>query len=273
MSAKWKRIEKSRPGLLTVGQTARIVGVSPSTLRLWENVGLISPNRSAGRYRLYDSELLGVLKRIKYLRDVKRLSVPGIKQELGKQPRRAKRETSDQPDVGTRLRQMRKRLGIGLVEAAEKAKISPGFLSAVELEKANPSVATLQRLTAVYNTTVLEFFDLPHQNGRLIRREDRRVLRTNPGIAMELLSIGSKMLECMLFRVPPKSGSDGAYSHAGEEFIYMLSGELEIWLDETESYSLGPGDSFWFESSLGHRWFNPSDDEAVLIWVNTPPTF
>ena len=71
-------------GLLTVGETARILGVSPSTLRLWENVGLVSPARSHGRYRLYSPELLDVLKRIKYLRDVKLLNLPGIRQALGK---------------------------------------------------------------------------------------------------------------------------------------------------------------------------------------------
>jgi quercetin dioxygenase-like cupin family protein len=159
------------------------------------------------------------------------------------------------------------------VQAAQRAKISPGFLSAIELSKANPSIATLQRLTSIYDATVLNFFDLPRQSGRLIRSAQRRSLRTESGVAMELLSIGSRMLECMLFRVPPKAGSDGSYSHAGEEFIYMLSGELEIWLDETESHVLRAGDSFWFESNLGHRWFNPSAQEAVLIWVNTPPTF
>src|SRR5579864_4955097 len=74
------------PRYLTVGQTARILGVSPSTLRLWENVGLISPARSSGRYRLYNHELLSVLKRIKYLRDVKKLSVPGIKKALNHNP-------------------------------------------------------------------------------------------------------------------------------------------------------------------------------------------
>lgn len=73
----------SRAGFLSVGQTARILGISSSTLRLWENVGLISPARSTGHYRLYDPEMLGVLKRIKYLRDVKKLNVPGIKDALG----------------------------------------------------------------------------------------------------------------------------------------------------------------------------------------------
>ncbi len=257
-----------------MGQTARILGVSPSTLRVWENVGLVTPTRSEGRYRLYNSELLDVLKRIKYLRDVQRLSVPGIKQMLGREVRRpAKPKSKEDPDVGLKLRKMRKSFGIGIVEAARRAGVSPGFLSAIELSKANPSVATLQRLTAVYNTTIIDFFDLPRESGRLIRPEDRRMLRTESGVEMELLSIGGKMLECMLFRVPPKSGSDGAYSHAGEEFIFMLAGELEIWLDETESHYLRPGDSFWFESNLGHRWFNSSTEEAVLLWVNTPPTF
>jgi DNA-binding transcriptional MerR regulator/quercetin dioxygenase-like cupin family protein len=266
--------KKAHPGLLTVGQTARILGVSPSTLRLWENVGLISPARSEGSYRLYDSELLDMLKRIKYLRDVKRLSVPGIKQMLGEElETRFPQAGKPQPEIGSKLRKMRKSFGMGIVEAAKRAKISPGFLSAIELSNANASVATLQRLTAIYNATVLDFFDLPRQSGRLIRAEERRSLKTNSGVEMELLTIGNKMLECMLFRVPPKSGSDGAYSHAGEEFIYMISGELEIWLDETETHSLRSGDSFWFESHLGHRWFNPSEEEAVLVWVNTPPTF
>jgi DNA-binding transcriptional MerR regulator/quercetin dioxygenase-like cupin family protein len=273
-SSKGERPKNSQIGFLTVGKTARILGISASTLRLWENVGLISPARSAGKYRLYNSELLEVLKRIKYLRDVKKLSVPGIKQMLGTSlPKPVPTQPNGTADIGIKLRQMRQRLDLGIVEAANRAKISPGFLSAIELSKANPSVATLQRLAATYNTTVLEFFDMPKHSRRLIRPEQRRTLTTESGVCIELLSIGTKMLECMIFRVPPKSGSDGSYSHAGEEFIYMLEGELEIWLDEWECHTLQPGDSFWFESNLGHRWFNPTEVEAVLIWVNTPLTF
>ena len=50
---------------------------------------------------------------------------------------------------------LRKKRGLGVVEAARHAKISAGFLSAIELSRANPSVATLQRLAATYGTTVL----------------------------------------------------------------------------------------------------------------------
>ena len=62
MNALMKRTRARTPGarvgLLTVSETAGILGVSPSTLRLWENVGLITPARSNGRYRLYSPELL-----------------------------------------------------------------------------------------------------------------------------------------------------------------------------------------------------------------------
>ena len=262
------------PRYLTVGQTARILGVSPSTLRLWENVGLISPARSSGKYRLYDQDLLIILKRIKYLRDVKKLSVPGIKKMLTDTTSlNGQSSSSRQPDLGSKLRKMRKTLNLGIAEAARRSGISPGFLSAIELSKANASVSTLHRLSATYNTTVLEFFELPNHARRLIRPGHRRVLRTESGVEIELLSVRAKMLEPMLFRVPPAAGSDGAYSHVGEEFIYMLKGKLEIWLGETECHTLEEGDSFLFESNLGHRWFNPSDEEALMLWINTPPTF
>ena len=266
-------LKTSRVGLLTVGETSRILGVSPSTLRLWENVGLISPVRSNGRYRLYSPELLEVLKRIKYLRDVKLLNLPGIRQMLGKTPDQAPADGRRPTEVGRKLRRLRRKSGLGVVEAAKRAKISAGFLSAIELSRANPSVATLQRLTATYGTTVLDFYDLPKQSNHLVRPRDRRAIQTQSGVRIELLSIGARQLESQIFRVQPGAGSDGAYSHQGEEFIYMMSGTLEIWLDELECHTLHQGDSFWFESTVGHRWYNPSSEETVLLWINTPPTF
>ena len=268
-----RRTEPSGYGFLTVGQTARILGVSPSTLRLWENVGLVSPVRSNGRYRLYSPELLKVLKRIKYLRDVQRLNVPGIKRELKatSPPRTA--AAAAPPPLGPLLRRMRQRRSMALTEAARAARISAGFLSSLERAQANASVATLQRLATAYGTTVMELFQTPPHHGRLVKPNERRVLEVVSGVRMELLSSGAPMLQSMLFRVAPLSGSDGSYSHQGEEFIYMISGTLEIWLDELHCFVLQAGDSFWFESTHGHRWFNPGDTEAALLWINTPPTF
>jgi DNA-binding transcriptional MerR regulator/quercetin dioxygenase-like cupin family protein len=269
-----KIIKSQSVRFLTVGQTARILAISPSTLRLWENVGLVTPARSAGRYRLYTPDLLEILKRIKYLRDVKKLNVPGIKQALAEAlPAKALEVSKPTPRIGEKLRRLRKKRDLTITDAARRAQISTGFLSAIELQHANPSVATLYKLAAAYGTTVLELYELPVHSSRVIRPRGRKSLQTESGVSMELLSQGTKMLESMLIRVPPGTGSDGAYMHQGEDFLYMLEGTLEVWLDEVECNVLEQGDSFWFESNRGHRWFNPTNKPAVILWVNTPPTF
>jgi len=124
-----------------------------------------------------------------------------------------------------------------------------------------------------YGTTVKELFKTAPHDRRLVRPEERRVLEVHNGVRMELLSSGAPMLQSMFFRVAPLAGSEGAYSHQGEELIFMLSGTLEVWLDELECFVLREGDSFWFPSTHAHRWFNPGNIDAVLLWINTPPTF
>ena len=272
--AKTQQDGKQHLRFLTVGQTARILGMSPSTLRLWESVGLVTPARSSGRFRLYTPELLDVLKRIKYLHDVKRLNVPGIKEAMAQSlPAKAHTDGRSTPDFGPRLRKLRKRKDLSLAEAAKRAGVSAGFLSAVELSHAKPSVSTLSRLAGAYGTTVLELYDIPKQPDRIVRPGKRQSIQTQSGVQMELLSTGTKMLETMMMHVPPGTGSDGAYTHQGEDWIYMLKGELEIWLDESECYVLHENESFWFESNRGHRWYNPGTKDTIMIWVNTPPTF
>lgn len=273
-----RRTPSAFAGLLTVGQTARILGVSASTLRLWENVGLVAPMRSRGRFRLYSRQLLDTLKRIKYLRDVERLNVHAIKRELNgnanRSVARAPRDSDQQAAtaIGPRLRRLRERRGLSMAAVASQAGISVGFLSAFERNEANASMSTVARLAAVYGTTLTKLFGGRARRGRVVRAEQRRTLRVVPGVRMEFLSSGG-LLESMLFRVAPRTGSEGAYSHEGEEFILMLSGTLEIWLDELECHVLHPGDSLWFESTLSHRWVNPGETDAVLVWINTRPTF
>ncbi|HEX9368693.1 MAG TPA: MerR family transcriptional regulator [Vicinamibacterales bacterium] len=268
-SARRRTADSAGYGFLTVGRTARILGVSASTLRLWENVGLVSPIRSNGRYRLYSPELLKVLKRIKYLRDVQRLNVPGIKRELGGPV--APRARPGQRPLGPLLRKMRQGRDMGLAEAAKQAGISAGFLSSLERSQANASVATLQRLAATYGTTVMALFQAPAHHGRLIKPNERQVLEVHPGVRIEVLSTGAPLLESTFVRIAPLAGSEGSYSHQGEEFLYLLSGTLEVWLDELQCFVLQAGDSFWFESTHSHRWFNPGETETALLWIHTPP--
>jgi DNA-binding transcriptional MerR regulator/quercetin dioxygenase-like cupin family protein len=260
-----RRAARRRP--LTVGQAARIVGVSASTLRLWERAGLVQTVRNAGGYRLYTPESLAVLKRIQYLRDVRQLNLAAIKEALGRGGEAAAGRYELRA-LGRKLRESRRRCGLGIAEAASQAGISPSFLSAVERSLATASVSTLQRLSAAYRTSVLELFELPGKPSRRLRPSDRQVLQAHPGVNIELLAPASSRLESMLFRAAPGSGNAGPYVHDGEELVYVLSGSIEIWLDEHEHFELGAGDSFWFESTRGHRWLNPSaTEEASVVWV------
>jgi quercetin dioxygenase-like cupin family protein len=135
-----------------------------------------------------------------------------------------------------------------------------------------PSIASFQKLTRLYRTTVLAFFQSQASTQRLVRPRDRRVL-TEKGVRMELLAFGHLQMQAMLFRVAPRATSGGSYQHEGEEFIYMLSGKFEIWINESEHYVLERGDSLYFPSTHAHRWRGLGSEEAVLLWINSPPTF
>jgi quercetin dioxygenase-like cupin family protein len=90
---------------------------------------------------------------------------------------------------------------------------------------------------------------------------------------VQVLAEGRNAMECNRFQLAPGASSEGAYQHEGEEFLYMLSGSLEIILDGDKFFELNAGDSFYFESRRPHSWRNISSGETVLIWINTPATF
>src|SRR4029077_1053577 len=67
---------------LKIGDVARLVGLSPTVIRMWESLGLAQPRRSASRYRLYTREDVRLLKRASFLRKVRGMNAPAIVQTL-----------------------------------------------------------------------------------------------------------------------------------------------------------------------------------------------
>jgi transcriptional regulator with XRE-family HTH domain len=257
---------------LKIGDVARLVGISPSAIRGWENLGLTRPRRTESKYRLYTNDDVRLLKKARYLRKVRGLNAPGIVQMLKREgaikPLAAKANGS----IGRRLRQLRTKRGLSLAEVAAAAGISVGFLSALERSQMTASIGTLRRLARYYRTNILDFFDPSESNTRLVRPAKRKVLEAGPGVRMELLAWGNTVMEPHLFRVAPHAGSGESYAHEGEEFLFVLRGELLMEL-AGEEYHLKRGDSFYFESATPHHWKNPGRSETWLLWVNTPPTF
>jgi DNA-binding transcriptional MerR regulator/quercetin dioxygenase-like cupin family protein len=269
--------ESSKISYFNISEVARILSVSPSTLRMWEKMGLVSPQRSDGRYRLFTLDDVKRLKQIKFLKSTKNINNGGVlhvlSQETPVHPATAGRSDSSANTIGQKLRDHRLRQKMTLKDVADRTNLSIGFLSSLERSQTNASVATLQKLAKLYHTNFMTFFDASEQGPKLVRAAERKVLETQPGTRIELLALGQTIMESQLWRVAPGASSGGAYSHEGEEFIYVLQGRFEIWLEDVEHYVLRPGDCLYFSSTQAHRWINPGKTEARLLWVNTPPTF
>jgi len=258
--------------LLRISEVARRLGISSSALRAWESLGLVAPQRTESRYRIYTEGDVRILQRAIFLRRARGLNPAAIVHVLKRQglvPVPA--ETASLP--GQRFRRLRARRGLSLAQVARATDVSVGFLSALERGQMRASVATLRRIARFYRTNILSLFEAAGENPRLVRPEERKILQTESGVRMELLAWGNTAMEPHLFRIKPGGGSGESYAHEGEEFLHVLRGQFEIWLNSKEHYRLKPGDSLYFESSTPHRWKNPGRSETWLLWINTPPTF
>jgi DNA-binding transcriptional MerR regulator/mannose-6-phosphate isomerase-like protein (cupin superfamily) len=257
---------------LRISEVARRVGIPSSALRAWEALGLVTPQRSQSRYRLYSQADVRLLQRAIFLRRARGLNPAAIVHVLKRQgvvPATAKGLLLP----GRRFRRLRTRRGLSLAQVARATGVSVGFLSALERGQMRSSVATLRRIARFYRTNILSLFEAAGDNPRLVRPSQRKILETTPGVRMELRAWGHTAMEPHLFRIKPGGGSGESYSHEGEEFLHILRGDFEIWLNDREHYHLKPGDSLYFESSTPHRWKNPGRSETWLLWINTPPTF
>jgi DNA-binding transcriptional MerR regulator/quercetin dioxygenase-like cupin family protein len=257
---------------LRISEVARRVGISSSALRAWEALGLVTPQRTASRYRLYTEADVRLLQRAIFLRRARGLNPAAIVHVLKRQGVVSPRAES-QAHPGQRFRRLRTRRGLSLAQVARATGVSVGFLSGLERGQMRSSIATLRRIARFYRTNILSLFETAGENPRLVRPNQRKILETTPGVRMELLAWGNTAMEPHLFRVKPGGGSGESYSHEGEEFLHVLRGSFEISLDGKEHYHLKPGDSLYFESSTPHRWKNPGRTETWLLWINTPPTF
>jgi quercetin dioxygenase-like cupin family protein len=77
------------------------------------------------------------------------------------------------------------------------------------------------------------------------------------------------VLEPLLVTVQPTEAIEEPYSHDGEEFAYVLSGELLFKISGTQ-YRLGPGDSIYFPATVPHAVHNDTGEPVRVVWVLTP---
>lgn len=142
-----------KQSVLKIGEVARLVGISPSSIRSWENLGLTHPQRTGSKYRLYTSEDVKLLKKARYLRRVRGFNLPAIVQILKREGVIRHSPKHANGSMGLRLRQLRTKRQLSLAEVAAAVGVSVGFLSALERAQMSASVGTLRRLERYYART------------------------------------------------------------------------------------------------------------------------
>lgn len=182
--------------------------------------------------------------------------------------------------VGTRLRHARLLAGARLKDIAEAANCSESLLSKLENNKIQPSLNMLSRVCDALNLTIGELFATPDAEQDVVLRAGQRMvveldpLRRGDGIRMERLIPYAKghLLQGNVHIVAPGGGSDGLVVHEGEEIGYVLAGQVELVLGD-RTYKISTGDSFTYRSEIPHGYRNIGDEEARIIFINTPPSF
>ncbi|HXT05701.1 MAG TPA: MerR family transcriptional regulator [Roseiarcus sp.] len=272
--------------LFKITETARMVGVSPSTLRLWEAQGLCGPLRSPSGQRHYDRPLIERLKSIAWLRSEKGLNAAAIRERLagrvapeatGPQDPRSDGHEGDGVGIGIghKVRRLRREADSTLDAVSQATGVSISRLSTFERTSQGLSLMALHEVAKHFGTTVAALSGQGEYVGESLVRDGqwKALPATSSGVTMQILAEGRTQMECHRFELAKGASSEGPYQHAGEEFLHVLTGSLEIVLDDTRFLELEPGDSFYFNSERPHSWRNSFDGETIIIWINTPPTF
>jgi len=189
-------------------------------------------------------------------------------------------------DLGSEIRQLRKVRGVTLQQLALATGKSVGYLSQVERNLAKPSVAALQDISEALAVHIGWFFPedatgSPQERGHIVRKANRRRLTYSELSGTEYLGLHDHLLSANLNGdlalgvsryEPGASTGDDSYAHNGEEAGLVLSGQLELTIED-QVHLLEAGDSFSFKSHLQHRYANLSErEDTLVVWANTPIT-
>ncbi|WP_334173899.1 cupin domain-containing protein [Pseudoxanthobacter sp.] len=183
--------------------------------------------------------------------------------------------------LGPMIREARKRKAMTLAEVSGRTGLSVGHLSQVERGLSTPTIRQLQQIAEVMGVTIGWFFrsdtsDRAEEDGDVVVRADKRrrmSIDDNSLIDELLVPDLHGALELLFCTIQPGAGSGPEpYSHEGEEAGLILTGEMELWVDN-KRYHLRAGDSFSFESTRPHHYRNSGTGPLQVVWAITPPTY
>lgn len=178
-------------------------------------------------------------------------------------------------NLGATLRGIRTSRRLSLAEVAEATKISPSFLSLVELGKSDITIGRLTRLADFYK---ISFGDLlggaEVSDPEVVRTHEQRLIHSPAeGIDIYLLTPDSRRTMMPMLLVFEPSAQLAEYGrHEGEEFVHVLEGSLVLEVEGAEPRLLDAGDSAYYSAERPHLFRNASTKKGLrLMCVDSPP--
>ncbi|MBV8820852.1 MAG: helix-turn-helix transcriptional regulator [Acidobacteriaceae bacterium] len=183
-------------------------------------------------------------------------------------------------EIGRKLRQLRMRKKIALVDLGKHTGLSASMISQLENGRLVPTLPTLARIAMVFDVGLDHFFGHKRRRGVFsIVRGDQRIKfpdrpdNPRPAFVFECLafSIQDKSLQAYLAEFPRRAPDEvSEHLHDGAEFLHVLEGSLMVRYEE-EDHILKAGDSVYFDPSEPHSYRGLSKPPARALVITTPP--
>jgi transcriptional regulator with XRE-family HTH domain len=185
-----------------------------------------------------------------------------------------------QKRIGERIKHLRLKKSMGLVELGRHTGLSASFLSQLETGRVVPTLRNLARIAMVFAKDLSYFFDPEPQTLFRVHRQKDRVRLPQSGVeepSYFFASLGYLVPDRQLDPyfaefLPPKQGREPrAHQHIGHEFLYVLSGKLAVRHGEA-IYDLEPGDAVYFDANTIHSYVCAGDvpANAVIVTLQSP---
>ncbi len=183
--------------------------------------------------------------------------------------------------IGERIKRLRLKKSMGLVELGKHTGLSASFLSQLETGRVVPTLRNLARIAMVFSKDLSYFFETePHALFRIHRRKERvRLPQTGvdlPTYFFESLGymVPDRHMDPYFAEFVPltKDMEPKAHLHPGSEFLYVLEGELELQHGDQQC-TLGPGDAAYFDASTPHSYqcAGKKPATAIIVTMHQPP--
>ena len=176
-------------------------------------------------------------------------------------------------DIGNKIKDLRVVNGLTQTELANRAELSKGFISQIERNITSPSISTLEDILQCLGVTVSEFF-IDGGDEQIVFGEDDYFEKIDRDLKNKIEWIipnaQKNEMEPILMTLSPGGSSYPDNPHEGEEFGYVIDGELVLHMGSNK-YTVKSGESFYYSCDKVH--YISSKKGAKLIWVSTPPSF